>query len=109
MLTNTKFILIVKIPKVAIAKPQTIKNNARAAFISSLAAPSAALPVVEYEAAIPREGSWSSPKESQKTENSPVTIIGKNCAWIQRKMQASVRRTGPVKKKIPLVKIRIQL
>jgi hypothetical protein len=31
-----------------------------------------------------------------------LTIIGKNWAWIQRKIVARVRSKGPVKKKIPL-------
>jgi hypothetical protein len=42
------------------------------------------------------------PKESQKTENKPHAIIGKNCAWIQRKIVARRSRTGPVKKNMPL-------
>jgi hypothetical protein len=29
--------------------------------------------------------------------------MGKNCAWIQRKIVARVRRRGPVKKNIPLL------
>ena len=41
-------------------------------------------------------------KDNQKTEKRPQTIIGKNCAWIQRNIVARVRSTGPVKKKIPL-------
>jgi hypothetical protein len=44
------------------------------------------------------------PKESQKTAKRPQTIIGKNCAWIQRKIVERTRSTGPVKKKIPLKK-----
>lgn len=42
------------------------------------------------------------PKESQKTQKRPQTIIGKNWAWIQRKTVLRKRRSGPVKKNMPL-------
>jgi hypothetical protein len=32
--------------------------------------------------------------------------MGKNCAWIQRKIVARVRRRGPVKKNMPLLDLK---
>lgn len=88
--------------KVPRAKPQTSRYSAITAFISLLSAPSAALPVVEYAAARPSVGSCSMPKDSQKTQNRPHTIMGKNWLWIHRKIVDSSSSTGPVKKKMPL-------
>jgi hypothetical protein len=103
MPAKTRLIRIVNSQNVPKAKPQTNKYNAITAFISLLTAPAAASPVGEYEAARPSVGNCRRPKESQKTENRPQTIIGKNWAWIQRKIVASVRRSGPVKKNMPLM------
>jgi hypothetical protein len=99
---NTALILIVNSQKVPSAKPQTSKYKAITAFISFDTRPAAASPVGEYAVASPRVGNWSNPNESQNTQNRPQTIIGKNCACIQRKIVARSRSTGPVKKKIPL-------
>jgi hypothetical protein len=102
MPAKTALILIVNNQNVPSANPQTSKYSAITAFISLLMAPSAALPVAEYAVARPNVGSWRRPKESQKTAKRPQTIIGKNCAWIQRKTTERRRRTGPVKKNMPL-------
>jgi hypothetical protein len=56
-----------------------------------------AFPVEEYEAAIPQDGVSSTPKDSQKTVNMPMTIIEKKLPMIHSKIVASRRRTGPVK------------
>ena len=78
------------------------RYNAITAFISLLTNPSAAFPVAEYAVASPSVGSCRRPKDSQNTQKRPQTIMAKNCAWIQRKMVARSRSTGPVKKKMPL-------
>lgn len=77
--------------------PQKSKYSAIAALYSLLAAPSMGFPVVEYEAAIPQEGVWITPNESQKTPNIPQTIMEKKFPIIHSNMQARRRRTGPVK------------
>jgi len=97
------FVFNVKRNVVNSQKPHIIRYNATAALYSLDVAPSATDPVAEYEAAIPRDGSSRRPKESQKTANIPMTIIEKKLPMIHSKMSAKVRRTGPVKKKIPLV------
>lgn len=66
----------------------------------------AAVPVgsawVTYAEPSWRVGSWRTPKESQKTSKRPMTIIGKKFPMTHSKIMAKVRRTGPVKKNIPL-------
>ena len=72
---KTTFVLSVKIKNVRSAKPQTVRYIAITALNPGDAAPAAALvPVVEYGAARPSVGNWSTPKESQKTEKRPETI-----------------------------------
>ena len=99
---KTMFVLSVKIHVVKSQNPQTRRYSATAALYPTDAAPAAASPSLEYEAAIPQEGVSSTPKDSQKTANMPMTIIEKKLPIIHSKISASRRRTGPVKKKMPL-------
>jgi len=43
------------------------------------------------------------PKESQKTANKPMTIMGKKLPMTHSNTMAKTRRTGPTKKKMPLL------
>lgn len=94
---NTVFVFNAKQNTVKSQKPHTIRYSATAALYPTDAAPSAALPVVEYDAAIPHEGVCSTPNESQNTANIPIAIMEKKLPIIHSKMQASRRSTGPVK------------
>ena len=55
-----------------------------------------------------QEGVCKTPKESQKTANIPITIMEKKLPIIHSKIMAAIRRTGPVKKNIPLCGQRCQ-
>lgn len=75
---------------------------ATAALYCTDAAPSWAFPVEEYAAVMFQFGKLRAPKDSQNTAKSPITIIEKKLPMIHSKMSTRMRRTGPVKKKIPL-------
>lgn len=104
MLAKTAFVRRVKMKKVSSANPQTSRYSAMTALYAGDAMPSAILsPVVEYAAARPKVGSCSMPNESQNTAKRPMTIIGKKLPMIHSKISARMSKTGPVKKKIPLL------
>lgn len=76
--------------KVNRAKPHTIRYSAITALYSLEVAPATALvPVVEYGAARPSVGSWSMPKESQKTAKRPQTIC-----WITEEVSHLETKDG---------------
>ena len=103
---KTLLVFRVKIQKVKRAKPQTRRYRAMTALYSFEAPPvMASVPSAEYGAARPRVGSWSMPKESQKTANRPHTIIGKKLPMIHSKIVVRISSTGPVKKNIPLEEV----
>lgn len=101
MLANTILIFNVKKKNVSSAKPQTTKYSAIAALNAGEVVPVGSALVAKGEPRL-RLGSCSMPKESQKTENRPITIIGKKLPMIHSKIMAKVRRSGPVKKNMPL-------
>jgi hypothetical protein len=94
---NTVFVFSVKIHIVNNQTPQIMRYRATAALYPTEVAPSAAFPVVEYEAAIPHEGVSRTPKDSQNTANMPMTIMEKKFPIIHSNIVARRRRTGPVK------------
>jgi hypothetical protein len=49
-----------------------------------------------------QEGVSRTPKDNQKTPNIPIIIMDRKLPIIHSKIKARSRRTGPVKKKMPL-------
>ena len=99
---NTALILQVKMKKVKSAKPQTSRYTPITALYPGEASPVGSS-AVAYGAPSCSVGSWSIPKDPQKTANRPMTIIGKKLPMIHSKTMAKIRSTGPTKKKMPLL------
>jgi hypothetical protein len=49
-----------------------------------------------------QEGVSRTPKDNQKTANIPIIIMDRKLPIIHSKIKARSKRTGPVKKKMPL-------